>query len=128
MSSQSDLDAIKAERGRVYGDPALSHENIGLAWTGLIQQHYGVRLDHPLPSWLVSLMMVQFKAQRASRVYHKDNFDDLHNYAGFAEEGQRIGSDFGITTSAGCYDVKQPTLSASARTRRLQLARPLRAR
>ena len=83
------LDKIKAERGKVYGDPQLSHENIGLSWTALIQQHYGIRLDHPLPSWLVSQMMVTFKMQRAARVYHQDNYDDAANYMGFANEGQR---------------------------------------
>lgn len=76
------------ERGKVYGDPCLSHVNIGLAWTGMIQQHYGLRLDHPLPPWLVELMMVQFKCQRAARVYHADNFVDAHAYLQFAEAGQ----------------------------------------
>ena len=78
-----------AERGNIYGDPKLSHENIGLAWTGLIQQHYGIRLDHPLPSFLVSLMMVDFKASRASRVFHSDNFIDLRAHCKFAEDDQK---------------------------------------
>lgn len=82
------LAAIRAERGKVYGDPELSHANIGLAWTALIQQHYGLKLDHPLPSWLVSQMMVSFKMQRASRVYHEDNYADAGNYARFAQESQ----------------------------------------
>jgi hypothetical protein len=76
------------ERGQIYGDPKLSHENIGLAWTGLIQQHYGIRLDHPLPSWLVELMMVDFKTQRSARVFHADNFLDAVCYLKFAEEHQ----------------------------------------
>lgn len=86
--NQTDLAALEAERGKIYGDPQTSHENIGHSWTGLIQQHYGIKLDHPLPSWLVALMMVTFKAQRAARVYHADNFDDLKVYAKFAQEGQ----------------------------------------
>lgn len=90
MSTQAELDAIKQERGKIYGDAQLSHENIGLAWTGLIQQHYGLKLDHPLPSWLVSQMMVSFKMQRASRMFHKDNFDDARNYMQFAEDGQGV--------------------------------------
>ncbi len=77
-----------AERGKIYGEQALSHENIGLAWTGLIQQHYGLKLEHPLPSWLVTLMMVSFKAQRAARVYHEDNFTDLRAYTDFTQEIQ----------------------------------------
>ncbi len=78
-----------AERGKVYGDPQLSHENIGLAWTGLIQQHYGIKLEKPLPSHLVSQMMVVFKMQRATRVYHADNYVDAKAYLKFAEEGQK---------------------------------------
>jgi hypothetical protein len=81
-------DTIK-ERGKIYGDPKLSHENIGLAWTGLIQQHYGIRLDHPLPSWMVELMMVDFKTQRSARVFHGDNFLDARAYLLFAEDHQR---------------------------------------
>ena len=77
------------ERGKVYGDPTLSHENIGLAWTGMIQQHYGIRLAHPLPAHIVELMMVQFKAQRSARVYHPDNYVDLRAYLRFAEKDQK---------------------------------------
>lgn len=79
------------ERGKIYGDPALSHHNIGLSWTGLIQQHYGIRLDHPLPAWLVELMMVAFKVHRASRVFHADNYVDAKAYLRFAEEDQEKG-------------------------------------
>lgn len=82
------VDQTIEERGKVYGEPHLSHENIGLAWTGLIQQHYGIRLDHPLPSWLVELMMTSFKVHRAARVYHPDNYVDMAAYAKFAEHGQ----------------------------------------
>lgn len=77
-----------AERGKVYGEPHLSHLNIGLAWTGAIQQFYGIELPHPLPASVVELMMVQFKAHRAVRVYHADNYVDLKAYAKFAEESQ----------------------------------------
>lgn len=78
-----------AERGRVYGEPHLSHENIGLAWTGLIQQHYGIRLDHPLPHWLVEQMLAAFKIHRAARVFHADNYVDARAYLSFAEHGQQ---------------------------------------
>lgn len=81
------------ERGKVYGDPLLSHENIGLSWTGLIQQHYGIKLDHPLPDYLVAQMMVVFKMQRATRVYHADNFIDAAAYLNFSERGQRAAHE-----------------------------------
>lgn len=77
------------ERGKVYGDVALSHENIGLAWTGLIQQHYGIRLSHPIEGFLVAQMMVAMKNHRAARVYHADNYIDLAAYAKFAEDMQK---------------------------------------
>lgn len=83
------VEATKKERQKVYGDPRLSHENIGLCWTGAIQQHYGIRLDHPIPCWLVELMMVQFKAQRSARIYHADNFVDIRAYTDFAEQDQK---------------------------------------
>lgn len=76
------------ERGKVYGEPHLSHENIGLAWTGLIQQHFGLRLPGPIPAFLVELMMAQFKIQRSARVFHKDNYVDVRAYLNFAEHGQ----------------------------------------
>jgi hypothetical protein len=79
------------ERGKVYGEPSLSHHNIGLSWTGLIQQHYGIRLDHPLPAWLVELMLVAFKVHRAARVFHADNYVDAKAYLKFAEEDQQKG-------------------------------------
>lgn len=81
-------DELIAERGKVYGDPRLSHINIGLSWTGLIQQHYGIELPHPLPPELVAQMMVTFKMQRAARVFHADNYADAEVYMGFAEAFQ----------------------------------------
>ncbi len=88
MNSPESLAALEAERGRVYGDPQTSHSNIGLEWTGLIQQHYGITLAHPIPDYLVAQMMVVFKMSRSVRVFHKDNYDDAHVYANFAERFQ----------------------------------------
>ena len=78
-----------AERGKVYGDPKESHANIGLSWTALLQQHFGIQLDHPIPASLVAQMMVVFKMQRSARVFHEDNYVDAHAYVRFAEEMQR---------------------------------------
>jgi hypothetical protein len=76
------------ERGKVYGEPHHSHANIGLAWAGLIQQYYGIKLPGPMPSHLVELMMVAFKVHRSARVFHADNYIDLRAYAAFAEHAQ----------------------------------------
>ena len=90
LSSQSEvIQATIAERAKVYGDVTMSHENIGMGWTGLIQQHYQIRLDHPIPAWLVQLMMTSFKLQRSALVFHADNFVDAHAYLQFAEKDQR---------------------------------------
>lgn len=88
-SSDDVLKKVIAERAKVYGDASLSHENIGLAWTALIQQHYQIKLDHPLPCWMVELMMTAFKIQRSALVYHADNFIDARAYLNFAEKDQR---------------------------------------
>lgn len=88
MSLPDHLQAIEEERGRVYGDPQTSHQNIGLAWTGLLQQHYGIKLDHAIPDWMVALMMVQFKVQRSALAFKQDNFDDAKVYLDFSERFQ----------------------------------------
>lgn len=80
---------IVDERGKIYGDVALSHESLGLEWTGLLQQHYGRRFEHPLPGWLVAQMLTMFKVHRAARVYHEDNYVDGRNYFRFAQDMQK---------------------------------------
>lgn len=87
-TTQDTVHAVMRERGSVYGEPHHSHKNIGLAWTGILQQHYGIELPHPIPHSIVELMMVSFKLQRSSRVYHKDNFVDAKAYLEFAEHAQ----------------------------------------
>jgi len=82
------VEGIIAERGKVYGDPRDSHVNIGLSWTGLFQQHYGITLPHVVPPSLVAQMMVVFKMNRAARVFHEDNYVDAHAYVGFAQSFQ----------------------------------------
>lgn len=97
------------ERSSIYGPPVESFNNIGLAFTAILQQHYGLTFDHPIPGWLASLMLAQFKNQRAARVFHADNYVDGHAYLRFAEEGQRAlaeaegkkASDSAIYQNAG---------------------------
>lgn len=89
VKAEDKVSATIAERGKVYGDPYDSHENIGLCWTALIQQHYGLTLAKPIPASLVAQMMVSFKMQRSAKVFHEDNYVDAHAYAKFAEEFQQ---------------------------------------
>ena len=84
-----ELQSIADERGKVYGDPFLSHTNIGLCWTGLIQQHYGITLPYPIPGSLAAQMLVGFKNQRSVRVLKKDNNDDLQVYQSFSVDFQK---------------------------------------
>lgn len=89
MSKKQTVDEVVHERSKVYGDPYQSHKNIGLSWTALIQQHYGMDLDRPIPPALVAQMMVVFKMQRSAVVFKADNYIDAMAYAGFAEDFQQ---------------------------------------
>lgn len=80
-----ELQALSDQRAEIYGDPELSHDAIGLMWTGLIQQHYEKKLDHPIPAFLVAEMMVAMKTCRSVRVFHQDNYDDRKVYMSFAK-------------------------------------------
>ena len=92
--TQDDLEAIRQERGKIYGDPFLSHEAIGLAWEGVVRNRYQGQLSlaciptgQLFPASLVALMLAAFKNVRASRpVLHQDSFDDEKVYADFAWE------------------------------------------
>jgi hypothetical protein len=88
--TDSIVTATIEERGRVYGDPQCSMTNIGLSWTALLQQHYGIPFSHPIPDFIVAQMMVCFKMQRAARVYKDDNYIDAHAYARFADSFQKV--------------------------------------
>ena len=90
MKHQKLVDETISERAKIYGAPIDSHTNIGLAWTGMIQQHYdGLRLPHPITPALAAQMMAVFKLIRSGRTYHADNYIDLAAYAKFAEEFQK---------------------------------------
>lgn len=78
-------EAIAAERGKVYGDPKRSHANIGLEWTGILQQYFDIELPHAIPPHVVAEMMVALKVNRSLRVHHEDNYDDRAVYTSFAK-------------------------------------------
>lgn len=84
------VDEVIAERGKVYGDAHLGHANIGLAWTALVQQHYGLKLPATIPASLVAQMMVVLKIHRAARVFKDDNYLDARAYTNFAEQFQQL--------------------------------------
>lgn len=78
---------VTKQRGKIYGRPEDSHRNIGLAWAGMIGQHFDINMP-PLPSHLVAQMFVVFKMVRATRVYRRDNYIDAEAYLHFAEQLQ----------------------------------------
>lgn len=76
------------ERGKVYGDPKLSHECIGLAWTAILRRHWDMRVA-VIPPEIVALMLMAMKTQRSTRVYYADNYIDMDAYRRFAESFQK---------------------------------------
>lgn len=78
---------ILHSRNEMYGDGVDGHTNLGLMWTGLLQNYYGMQLPRPIPSHLVLLMMAQNKANRAAlpvQVPRVDDYADLRNYTRIA--------------------------------------------
>jgi hypothetical protein len=87
--TMSDLEQIKAERGKVYGDPKRNHEGIAQMWASIFQPHAEtIAQGKPLPGHVIALCMVLLKVNRMRLRYHQDNYDDLRNYLDFAQEMQ----------------------------------------
>jgi hypothetical protein len=90
LADQHDVEAIKRERQKVYGDPRENHRGIAQGWAGLLQPHAErIARGDPIPEWCVALMMAALKLNRMRRIFKQDNYDDLTAYAGFAEQWQR---------------------------------------
>ncbi len=80
-----DQKKIFLQRQETYGPFDQCHRNLGLAWTALIQNHFHIELEHPIPGFLAALMLATMKQVRATNVFHADNYDDMLNYNQFAE-------------------------------------------
>jgi len=81
-------DHIREVRSLRYGpDHKAGHGNLGLMWTGLLQNHYGIQLAHPIPAHLVEIMMALNKANRvAVDPQGLDHYVDGRAYFAMAEE------------------------------------------
>jgi Domain of unknown function (DUF6378) len=95
------LKFLEEDRGKIYGDPFLSHQAIGLAWEGVFRNRYhgftfeanpvaiGDRdfgIGKVFPASLVAEMLAAFKIVRLARpVYHKDSGDDAKVYVDFSQ-------------------------------------------
>ena len=98
VENLSEADAkVQAERAKQYGDATFGHGNLGLIWTGLIQNHYGVKFDHPIPASLVLVLMAAAKANRAAlpAPVQPDDYADGRIYFSLAEEA-RIREDLTV--------------------------------
>jgi hypothetical protein len=91
---------VRDQKEAEYGDSYEGHRNLGIVWTGLLQNHFqGLRLPATIPPDVVMLMMAAAKINRAvtSNKTKQDNFVDGRNYLTLAEEAQekkeRTGSN-----------------------------------
>lgn len=73
---------IRTKRERFYGAAKVNHDNIGLQFTGILQQHYGIKLPHAVPGHLVALFQCMVKANRAATplAFNPDNYVDGQAY------------------------------------------------
>lgn len=81
---------IFKDRSKNYGDHISGHGNLGLLWTGMIQNHYKIKLSHSIPSYLVDLMMVASKICRAAiNPTKEDHYIDGRVYLTMAEAASK---------------------------------------
>jgi len=82
---------IHAERGARYGEGTQAHTNLGLIWTGILQNHFLMTLPAPIPADVVLLMMAANKLNRAAcpTPLHGDNYDDGVIYVEMAREAKK---------------------------------------
>lgn len=76
------LQKLREDRGAVYGDIKINHKTIGKMVTGLLENHYQMKLPHDVPGHIVALIMVMVKANRAAAPFkfNNDTYDDGMNY------------------------------------------------
>ena len=88
--TKESLNEIVAERAPKYGPVKTSHQTVGLIWSALIENHYKCKLQHPIPGYMVALMMAALKINRASVKdgFQEDNYLDAMNYLQFAMDMQ----------------------------------------
>lgn len=87
-------DVIRAQRGKVYGDPQEMHGNIARVWTAQLRARYGPGAPE-LDANIAELMLAGFKVLRASRpipedpqafLGYIDSYPDAKNYLDFGRE------------------------------------------
>lgn len=87
MADPIKLASIVEERGKVYGDASINMDSLAQMFSGALEIYYQKKLPSPLPSHMAALFLSLVKIARASNdVFLQDTYDDLHNYADFAEK------------------------------------------
>lgn len=88
--SEEDRRTFKTRQER-YGTFIQAHKNLGLLWTGLLQNHFRIKLPGPIPSHVVLLMMTASKLNRAvaeELLPDEDNYVDAKIYTAMAQKAR----------------------------------------
>lgn len=91
MKLNEEEQKIFEQRQKRYGHFIDAHENLGLVWTGLIQNYFRIKLSEPIPSHLVLLMMAASKLNRAvaeKDLPDSDNYNDNKIYIEMAKQAK----------------------------------------
>jgi hypothetical protein len=83
------LAEIRIQREKFYGNPAFNMDTTAMMLTGLIENHFQIRLPHTIPGHVWALALVAMKLNRAAFALNEDNYDDAINYLRIAAERQR---------------------------------------
>lgn len=83
------LAEIRLDREKFYGNPAFNMDTTAAMLTGLLENHYQMKLPHVIPGHLWALALVAMKLNRAAFALNEDNYDDAINYLRIAAERQR---------------------------------------
>lgn len=86
---------ILKDRETQYGDSNEGLYNLGMKWTALLQNYFGVRLPHLIPADIVCLMLADLKSIRASKQKkcNPDHYADGRNYFTLAEKAKKWQED-----------------------------------
>ena len=84
------VEKVQAEKTKQYGDATFGTANLGLAWTGILQNHFGVELPHVIPSHVILLMMASIKVNLAAMnsQFQEDDYVDGISYFELAEKAR----------------------------------------
>ncbi len=85
-SSGASPQEIRREREARYGNPIINHRAACYALTGLLENHYQIKLPHPVPAHIAALFQICTKVTREAYRHTPDNAVDVHNYIDIAAE------------------------------------------